>query len=134
MNDIIIKILLREAKKAYKKGEVPVGALIEKNGKIISCAHNNRQKKHDVCGHAEINVIKSASKRLRDWRLTGCSLYVTLEPCDMCREIIKESRIENVFYLKSKDKNNTKKLVNYKQTNESEEYNELFTKFFKKIR
>ncbi len=134
MSDVIIKVLLREAKKAYKKGEVPVGALIEKNGKIISCAHNNRQKKHDVCGHAEINVIKLASKRLRDWRLTGCSLYVTLEPCDMCREIIKESRIENVFYLKSKDKNNTKKLVNYKQVKENEEYNELFTKFFKKIR
>lgn len=134
MEKYIVEKLLKEAKKAYKAGEVPVGALIEKNGKIISFAHNNRQKKCDVTGHAEVKAIIKAAKKQKDWRLNDYNLYVTLEPCDMCREIIKESRISNVYYLKSADKNNKSGSVCYTRIEENAEYDELFTNFFKKLR
>lgn len=89
----------KEALKAYKNDEIPVGAVVVKNNRVISKAHNDRQKRSNVLGHAEINAIVKAAKRQKDWRLDGYVLYVTLEPCDMCRAIIKESRIEKVYYL-----------------------------------
>lgn len=88
----------KEAIKAYKKGEVPVGAVIVKDGKIIARAHNKKEKNNDPCGHAEILVIKKAAKKIKDWYLKGCELYVTLEPCTMCVGAIINARINKVFY------------------------------------
>ena len=87
---------LKEAKKAYKKLEVPVGAVIVKDGKIISRAHNQKETKTDTTKHAEILAIQKASKKLKSWRLIDCEMYVTLEPCTMCAGAIINSRIKKV--------------------------------------
>ena len=94
--------LLKLVDKAFEKDEVPVAALIVKDGKIIGKAHNERRKKNDVLGHAEILSIKKAEKKLGDWRLDGCDMYVSLEPCSMCTEIIRQTRIRNVYYVTKK--------------------------------
>lgn len=87
----------REAKYAYGKKECPVGAVIVKDGCIIAKAHNNRESKRDPLGHAEIIAIRRASKKLGDWRLSGCDMYVTLEPCAMCAGALVLSRIRNLY-------------------------------------
>ncbi len=79
-----MKEALKEAKKAYDKLEVPVGAVIVKDGKIIARAHNIKEAKNDTTKHAEILAIQKASKKLQNWRLNNCEMYVTLEPCSMC--------------------------------------------------
>ncbi|NLY44002.1 MAG: nucleoside deaminase [Clostridiaceae bacterium] len=87
---------LAEAKKAYKKDEVPIGAVIVKDDRIIARAHNLREKKHDATAHAEILAIQKACKKLGSWRLTDCDLYVTLEPCPMCAGAIIQARIRRL--------------------------------------
>ena len=91
-----MKEALKEAIKAYKKDEVPVGVVIVKDGKIIARAHNQKEIKKDTTKHAEILAIQKASKKLDSWRLEGCTLYVTLEPCAMCAGAIIQSRLEKV--------------------------------------
>lgn len=93
-----MKIALDEAKKAYDAGEVPVGAIIVKDGKIISQAHNNREKTGDATGHAETLAIRMACDAIGSWRLEDCELYVTLEPCPMCMGAIINSRIKRVVF------------------------------------
>ncbi len=93
-----MKIALDEAKKSYRKGDVPVGAVIVKNNKIIAKAHNLKEKKHNPLLHAEIIAINKASKKLKRWRLDDCELYVTMEPCLMCTGAIIQSRIKKVYY------------------------------------
>ena len=108
MNLEYMDIAFKEAKKAYKRGEVPIGAVIVKNGKIIAKACNSKEKKHCSIEHAEILAIKKASKKLKNWRLDDCDIYVTLEPCPMCASAIKQSRIKNVYSaLQNKDVNNS---------------------------
>ena len=92
-----MKEALKEAKKAYDKLEIPVGAVIVKDGKIIARAHNQKETKFDTTKHAEILVIQKASKKLKSWRLIGCDMYVTLEPCSMCAGAIINSRIRKVY-------------------------------------
>lgn len=87
---------LKEAKKAYEKGETPIGAIIVKNEKIIARAHNLTETLQDATAHAEILAIKKATKYLGVWRLIDCDLYVTMEPCIMCSGAIVNSRIKNV--------------------------------------
>lgn len=89
---------LEEAKLAYSEGEVPVGACIVHDGRIISKAHNTREKDKNAIRHAEINAIEQACQILGRWRLTDCTLYVTLEPCPMCAGAIVNSRIKSVIY------------------------------------
>lgn len=96
MNEIYMQLALKEAKKAYKKGEVPVGAVIVKNNKVISKAHNTKNKKNCVINHAEIIAIKKASRKLKNWRLNDCTIYITLYPCAMCASAINQSRISKV--------------------------------------
>lgn len=93
-----MELALKEAYKSYKKGDVPVGAVIVKNGKIIAKAHNLKEKKHNPLMHAEIIAINKASKKLKRWRLDDCELYVTMEPCMMCTGAIIQSRIKKVYY------------------------------------
>lgn len=97
-----MEIAIDQAKKAFKKDEVPVGAVIVKNNDIIAKNHNTREKNNDILGHAEINAIKKASKKLHTWKLDDCELYVTLKPCSMCEQIIKQSRLKKVYYLLDK--------------------------------
>jgi len=134
--NIYMKIALEEAKKAVKKNEIPVGAVIVKGNKIIAKAKNNRQHNKNVLGHAEINCILKATKKIKDWRLDKCDMYVTLMPCEMCSAVIKESRINNVYYLLN---NEQKKYKNsYIQTNDCEELKEIYKtmmlKFFENLR
>ena len=92
-----MKEALKEAKKAYEKLEVPVGAVIVKNGKIIARAHNLKETKKDTTKHAEILAIEKASKKLNAWRLLDCEMYITLEPCSMCAGAIINSRIKKIY-------------------------------------
>ena len=96
------KLCLNLAKKAALLGEVPIGAIIVCNEKVIAKAYNLREKKRDITAHAEILAIKKASKRLNRWNLSDCTLYVTLKPCSMCESIINQSRIKEVYYLADK--------------------------------
>ena len=88
----------KEALKAYKEDEVPVGAVIVKDGKIIARAHNKKEKKNDCTSHAEIECIRKASKKIGDWYLKDCEIYVTLEPCVMCCGALINARIERVYF------------------------------------
>ena len=98
MDEIFMREALKEAAKAAKKGETPVGAVIVRDGKIIARAHNLREEKKNALQHAEVLAINKACKVLGGWRLIGCSLYVTLEPCPMCAGAIINSRIERVVF------------------------------------
>ena len=87
---------LRQAKKAEALGEVPIGCVIVSGGKIIARGYNRRNTDKNTLSHAELNAIRKASRKLGDWRLEGCTLYVTLEPCQMCAGAIIQSRIPRV--------------------------------------
>ena len=132
-----LDLLLKNAEKAFKKGEIPVSAVIlDQSGKIISYSNNDRQRKCNVLGHAEINAILKAEKKVRDWRLDGYSMVVTLEPCNMCSVIIKECRLDKVYYFLSKknDDYSWEININKEQINNYEEYTskfkQLLTDFF----
>lgn len=95
---------LRQAKRAALLGEMPVGAVIVRDGEIISRAYNRRETKKNALYHAEITAIDRACKKLGGWRLPRCEMYVTLEPCPMCAGAILNSRIEHVYYGASDEK------------------------------
>jgi len=97
MQEKFMKEALKEAKKAYEKLEIPVGAVIVHDGKIIARAHNQKETKLDTTKHAEILAIQKASKKLNSWRLLDCEMYVTLEPCTMCAGAIINSRIKKIY-------------------------------------
>lgn len=95
--EIYMKEALKEARKAYKKLEIPVGAIIVKDGEIIARAHNIKEEKKDTTKHAEILAIQKASKKLDSWRLNECEMYVTLEPCSMCAGAMIQARLKKVY-------------------------------------
>lgn len=95
-DEYYMKMALREAKKAYKLGEVPIGCVIVYKDRIIARGYNRRNTDKSSLSHAEISAIKKAGKFMGDWRLEECTLYVTLEPCQMCAGAIVQARIENV--------------------------------------
>lgn len=109
-NEKFMKKALALAKKAYDSDEVPVGALIVKEGKIISSAYNKRETSKDATAHAEILAIKKACKVLQDFRLVDCEMYVTLEPCLMCMGAILNSRIKTLYFGASNNKENALKM------------------------
>ena len=138
---------LKEAKRAYKKLEIPVGAIIVKDGVIIAKAHNLKEMKFDATQHAEINVIKKASKKMGTWRLTGCEMYVTLEPCSMCAGALIQSRIDKLYIGTMDDKTGAcgsvldllkdykfNHIVKVEKGICEEECKELLKSFFKKLR
>lgn len=99
----IEKELLKLSDKAYKRNEMPVSAiLVDSRGKIISKAYNKKNIKKNVLYHAEILCLMKAFKKLKRWNLNDCTLYVSLEPCNMCKEVIEEARINKVFYILNK--------------------------------
>ncbi len=89
---------LRQARKAAKLGEMPVGAVVTRGGEIISRGYNKREMKMNALLHAEMIAIERACRKLGNWRLSGCELYVTLEPCPMCAGAILNARIDKVYY------------------------------------
>ncbi len=130
---------LKEAYKAYKNNEIPVGAVIVHDKKIIARARNNRQNKNNVLGHAEVNAILKAEKKLKDWRLNECEMYVTLEPCEMCKIIIEESRLKSVYYLLEKPLKSSKtNCVDYIKANirseSASDYKKMVQEFFQNLR
>lgn len=147
IEDKYMKEAIKQAKKAYEKDEVPIGAVIVKDGKIIARAYNKREIDMKATSHSEILAIEKACKKLNNWRLTGCDLYVTLEPCPMCAGAILNSRIKNVFFGARDEKSgavesNLNMLdyefcnhrTNYESGIMEEECSNLIKKFFKKIR
>ena len=138
---------LELANKAYNKGEVPIGAVIVYHDNIIATGYNCREKKQNATKHAEIIAINKACKKLKSWRLEGCEMYVTLEPCPMCAGAIANARINKV-YIGAKEKTSQDNLcekifssirLNHKVTlHHLEEYSstcsKLLTSFFKQKR
>lgn len=98
MNEIYMQEALKQALKAYKKGDVPVGAIIVKNNKIIARSYNKKEKSNNAIKHAEIDVIEKACKKLKTWHLEECVLYTTLEPCLMCTGALIQCRINKIYY------------------------------------
>lgn len=92
-----MKEALRQAKKAYRLGEVPIGCVLVRDGEIIARGYNRRNTDKNTLAHAEITAINRASKRTGDWRLEDCVMYVTLEPCQMCAGAIIQARIPEVY-------------------------------------
>lgn len=93
-----MKEALKEAKKAFLLDEVPIGAVIVKNDKIVARGHNLRESKQDVLAHAEINAIRKLNKKFKTWRLPGYKIYITIEPCAMCAGAILWSRLDEIIY------------------------------------
>ena len=87
---------MKEARKAYRKRETPIGCVIVRDGKIIARGRNRRDRSGNVLAHAEIEAIRKACKKLKDWRLEGCTMYVTLEPCPMCAGAIVQARMDRL--------------------------------------
>jgi tRNA(adenine34) deaminase len=98
MHEHFMQLALEEAQQAIREEEVPIGAVIVHNGQLIARAHNQREQLHDPTAHAEMIAITQAAEALRSWRLDGCTLYVTLEPCPMCAGAIVLARIPTVVY------------------------------------
>ena len=135
----IVEKLLKLAKKAYNKNESPIAALIICNDKIIATAYNKRNKSHKTIDHAEIIAITKANKKLKNWRTNTCTLYCLLEPCDMCKSVISESRINDVRFLvyRNKDKKQYNKTVFNKINDQciiEEEYTKIIHNFWQNKR
>lgn len=131
MRNKIIKKLKKLNKKALKNNDVPVSCIIVKNKKIIASAYNKKNKKNNPFAHAEILAIQKAAKKLKTYNLNDCELYVSLYPCNMCKEVINEARIKNIYYILNKNKNinNTaiyKKMECYEYIDFSKELSNFF--------
>lgn len=147
MNKDFLDLAFFYAEKAYSVNEVPIGAVIVKDNEVISYGFNKKEENNSVLAHAELIAIAEASKKLNNWRLEECDIYVTLDPCPMCASAIKQARIKNVYSaLNNADSNNlplildifsTDKVnssVNFVSNLDSERSKILLSKFFKKQR
>lgn len=106
-NEKYMKMAMEEAKKALKYDEVPIGAVIVRDEEVIAKAFNQKNTMNIVTKHAEILAIEEANRTLNNWRLAGCDIYITLEPCPMCMAAIQQARISNVYYgIENSDKAN----------------------------
>ena len=134
-----IQLLYKLARKAARNGDVPVSAIILKNDRIIATGYNNRQKKSFVLGHAEVNAIIKAERKLGDFRLNDCILLTTLKPCKMCQSIIEVARIKEIYYILDQKGVESYQKANFKQLNHKDnvfidKYQLLFDDFFRKLR
>lgn len=142
-----MEMAIKQAEKALKQGDVPVGAIIVKNDKIIAKAYNKKQKKKIATRHAEIEVIEKACKKLKTWYLDDCELYITMEPCLMCAGAILQSRIKKIIYGVENDKfgcaGSIENVLNNKQFNHTtiivsgikkDKIEKMLKDFFKQMR
>lgn len=147
MKEKYMKSAIKEAMKAYEKEEVPIGAVIVKDDKIIARAHNLREIKKQTCAHAEILAIEKACKKLDSWRLDDCDMYVTLEPCAMCAGAILNARLRNIYIGAKEPRSGAvgskinlfddyiyNHKVNYEIGILDEECKEMMQRFFKELR
>ena len=138
MDTEIFNILMENTNKSLENNDIPVGAVIVKDGKVLAFGYNTREKDQNVLGHAEINAILEAQKILNNWNLSGCDLYVTLVPCSMCLEIIKQSRIDNIYYLLDKPASKKEfyktKMQKINDASYENKYADILSDFFKKLR
>ena len=133
---------LKEARKADKKNEIPIGAVIVRNGEIISRAYNTREKTKNSTAHAEILAISKACRKLDNWRLLDCDIFVTIEPCLMCLGALFNARIQGLYFGAENNSNGNIKLEELGQVQNHKlkvvggimeaECRELMSKFFKK--
>ena len=141
-----MKEALKEAKKSYKKNEVPVGAVLVKEGKIVARGHNNKENKNNPLGHAEIIAINKYCKKYNTWRLNDATMYVTLEPCLMCSSILQQVRIARTVIAANDPKTGAMgSMININDIKSNhkiciekgillEESEELLKTFFKRLR
>ena len=140
-----MKSALKCAQQAFDQGEVPIGAVVVLDGKVIARGHNRRSKNQIATAHAEIEAIEKACKKLKSWRLPDCELYVTLEPCPMCMGAVLNSRIKKVYFGAPEDKGRSltdvianSNLVNHVVEVEGgimqEECRQILTRFFSEMR
>ncbi len=138
LNQQIEQKLLQLAKRASLNEEIPVSAVITYQNKILSYAYNKRESLHDITAHAEILAIKKAAKKLKRWNLNDCDLYVSLKPCNMCLEVIKQSRIKNVYYYLDKPEYkhdfNKSNFIQLSSETAMNDYPQLLSNFFKNKR
>lgn len=137
MKEEYYDILYKLATKAYNKNEMPVSAILVRNNKIIAKAYNRKNINNNPLYHAEILCLQRAYKKLKRWNLNDCTLYVSLEPCNMCKMLIEESRIDQVYYLLNKGKNSNKYAkTKYEQMYVvgDEKFKNLINKFFENLR
>lgn len=147
MNTTFFDIAFEEAEKAFNNNEVPIGAVIVKDGEVIAKAYNHKEQNKCSVAHAEILAITEASKKIDNWRLEDCDIYVTLDPCPMCASAIKQARIKNVYSaLNNSDNNNLNIIkeifkkdtvnpaVNFISNVDMEHSKELLNSFFNKQR
>ena len=147
LDEKYMKEAIKQAKKAYALGEVPIGCVIVYQDRIIGRGYNRRNTDHNTLAHAEITAINKASKKLGDWRLEDCSLYVTLEPCQMCAGAIVQARVKEVIMGSMNPKAGCGgSILNLLQMPEfnhqvivrreilADECSELLTTFFKELR
>lgn len=132
--DQIISELYKLSLKAYQNDEVPIACVIVKNKKIVSKAYNLREKYKNPLYHAEVLAINKLCKKINNWRLDEYEMYVTLKPCKMCMEIIKESRIKKVYYILDSINEQNKKVRLKKINLNSEKFKSIITSFFKEKR
>ena len=138
MNKYVDKII-ELAEIAYNNDEIPVGAIVVKNNKIIGEGYNKRNMNKSVLGHAELDAIEEACKFVGDWRLDDCELYVTLKPCMMCAGAIVESRIRKVYYLCNRTNvcfnyDNALNLMKINNSKKVDKYLKILQKFFENKR
>jgi tRNA(adenine34) deaminase len=142
-----MRAAIQEAQKAALKHEVPVGAVLVKDGKVVSRGHNQTEKRQSALTHAEMSALAKASKKLKSWRLNDCDLYVTLEPCTMCSGAMVLSRVRNLVYGATDPKAgavvSTAQVLDNRKLNHrvqitggilKEECSALLSDFFRKIR
>ena len=134
----IFSKLIKMSNKCLKNGDVPVAAIIVKDHKIIGKGVNTREKCQNTINHAEIVAINKANKCMHNWNLSGSSIYVTLKPCSMCLEAIKQARIDNIYYLLDKPsikKEYDKTRINKVDMNDlKNQYQKMLSNFFKNLR
>ena len=135
-NEILSK-LYNVCLDSYNSDEIPVAAAIfdSKNNELIAISGNNRQGTNSVLGHAEINCILEAERKIKDWRLDGYYMIVSLEPCDMCSMVIRESRLDKIYYILPKKQLSTNEIEICKEQvdideNDKEKFTKLLTIFF----
>ena len=145
-NNYFMSLALRQARLSYEEGEVPVGAVITRNGEVVSVGRNRREYGKNALYHAEIEAINEACKKLGGWRLWECEMYVTLEPCPMCAGAIVNARIKKVYFGAKDEKNgavcSAMKMFDYPFTHRPEseggvmerECADILSEFFKKLR
>lgn len=145
MANKFMKAALKCAQKGLEEGEVPIGAVVVCNGKIISRGHNRRTKMQIATAHAEVEAIEKACKKLKSWRIPECEIYVTLEPCPMCMGAMLNARIKKVYFgaYEAKGRSLTSELANANLVNHvieveggvmEEECSKILSNFFKEMR